>query len=50
MIKEARGITDLGLKEAKHLVQASGKIRENVDKVEEIKGKLEAAGTEVELA
>ena len=52
VIKEVRGITGLGLKEAKDLVEAGGKIKEGVDKAEaeEIKGKLEAAGAEVELA
>ena len=52
MIKEVRGITGLGLKEAKELVEAGGKIKEAVskDEAEEIKGKLEAAGAEVELA
>ena len=52
VIKEVRGITGLGLKEAKALVEEGGKIKEGVDKAEaeEIKGKLEAAGAEVELA
>jgi large subunit ribosomal protein L7/L12 len=52
VIKEVRGITGLGLKEAKELVEAGGKIKEGVDKAEaeDIKGKLEAAGAEVELA
>ena len=52
VIKEVRGITGLGLKEAKDLVEAGGKIKEGIDKAEaeEIKGKLEAAGAEVELA
>ncbi len=52
VIKEVRTITGLGLKEAKDLVEAGGKIKEGVDKAEaeEIKGKLEAAGAEVELA
>ena len=52
VIKEVRGITGLGLKEAKELVEAGGKIKEGVDKAEaeEVKGKLEAAGAEVELA
>ena len=52
VIKEVRGITGLGLKEAKELVEADGKIKEGIDKAEaeEIKGKLEAAGAEVELA
>ena len=46
VIKEVRGITGLGLKEAKDLVEAGGKIKEGVrkDEAEEIKGKLEAAG------
>ena len=52
VIKEVRGITGLGLKEAKDLVEAGGKIKEGVgkDEAEEIKSKLEAAGAEVELA
>ncbi len=52
VIKEVRGITGLGLKEAKELVEAGGKIKEGVDKAEaeEVKAKLEAAGAEVELA
>ena len=52
VIKEVRTITGLGLKEAKDLVEAGGKIKEGVSKAEaeEIKGKLEAAGAEVELA
>jgi len=52
VIKEVRAITGLGLKEAKDMVEAGGKIKEGVDKAEaeEIKGKLEAAGAEVELA
>jgi large subunit ribosomal protein L7/L12 len=52
VIKEVRGITGLGLKEAKELVEAGGKaVKEGVDKAEadEIKGKLEAAGAEVEV-
>ena len=52
VIKEVRAITGLGLKEAKELVDAGGKaIKEGVDKAEadEIKGKLEAAGAEVEV-
>ena len=52
VIKEVRSITGLGLKEAKDLVEAGGKaVKEGVDKAEadEIKGKLEAAGAEVEL-
>jgi large subunit ribosomal protein L7/L12 len=53
VIKEVRGITGLGLKEAKELVEAGGKaVKEGVskDEAEEIKGKLEAAGAEVEVA
>jgi large subunit ribosomal protein L7/L12 len=52
VIKEVRGITGLGLKEAKELVEAGGKIKEGIDKAEaeDIKGKLEAAGAEVEVA
>ena len=52
VIKEVRAITGLGLKEAKELVEAGGKaVKEGVDKAEaeELKGKLEAAGAEVEL-
>lgn len=52
VIKEVRAIIGLGLKEAKELVEAGGKaVKEGVDKAEaeEIKGKLEAAGAEVEL-
>ena len=52
VIKAVREITGLGLKEAKDLVEAGGKaVKEGVDKAEaeEIKGKLEAAGAEVEL-
>ena len=52
VIKEVRSITGLGLKEAKDLVEAGGKIKEGVSKAEaeEVKAKLEAAGAEVELA
>lgn len=52
VIKEVRGITGLGLKEAKELVEAGGKaVKEGVAKeeAEEIKKKLEEAGAEVEL-
>jgi len=52
VIKEVRAITGLGLKEAKDLVEAGGKaVKEQIskDEAEEIKGKLEAAGAEVEL-
>ncbi len=53
VIKEVRGITGLGLKEAKELVEGAPKpVKEGVDKeeAEELKGKLEDAGAEVELA
>ena len=52
VIKEVRGITGLGLKEAKDLVEAGGKVKEGASKAEaeEIKAKLEAAGAKVELA
>ncbi len=52
VIKEVRGITGLGLKEAKDLVEAGGKVKEGVAKAEaeEIKEKLVAAGAEVDLA
>jgi large subunit ribosomal protein L7/L12 len=52
VIKEVRAITGLGLKEAKELVEAGGKaVKEGVSlaEAEEIKGKLEAAGAEIEL-
>ena len=52
VIKEVRALTGLGLKEAKDLVEAGGKaVKEGVskDEAETIKGKLEAAGAEVEL-
>ena len=52
VIKEVRGITGLGLKEAKDLVEAAPKaIKEAASKAEaeEIKEKLEAAGAKVEL-
>lgn len=52
VIKEVRGITGLGLKEAKELVDgAPGTVKEAVskDEAEQIKGKLEEAGAEVEL-
>lgn len=51
VIKEVRGITGLGLKEAKDLVEAGGKVKEAAPKAEaeEIKKKLEEAGAKVEL-
>lgn len=52
VIKEIRGITTLGLKEAKDLVDAAPKpIKENVPvkEAETIKKALEAAGAQVEL-
>ncbi len=52
-IKAIREITGLGLKEAKALAEESGaKVKEGVskDEAEEIKGKLEEAGAEIEIA
>ncbi len=52
VIKEIRGITSLGLKEAKDLVDGAPKtVKEGAPKAEaeEIKAKLEAAGAKVEL-
>ena len=53
VIKEVRGITGLGLKEAKDLVEgAPSPIKEGVNKAEseEIKKQLEEAGATVEVA
>ena len=52
VIKEVRAITGLGLKEAKDLVEAGGKVKEGASKAdaEAIKKKLEDAGAKVELA
>ena len=52
VIKEVRAITNLGLKEAKDLVEAGGKaVKEGVpkDEAEKIKQQLEAAGASVEI-
>ena len=51
VIKEVRALTGMGLKEAKDLVEAGGKIKEAVSKTEAegVKAKLEAAGAVVEL-
>ncbi len=52
VIKEVRGITGLGLKEAKDLVEGAPKpLKEGVSKeeAEELKKKLEEAGATVEL-
>ena len=52
VIKEVRGITGLGLKEAKEMVDgAPSTVKEQVskDEAEDIKAKLEGAGAEVEL-
>lgn len=52
VIKEVRGITGLGLKEAKELVEGAPKpVKEAVakDEAEELKKKLEEAGATVEL-
>jgi large subunit ribosomal protein L7/L12 len=52
VIKEVRAVTELGLKEAKDLVEGAPKeVKSGVNKkeAEEIKAKLEAAGAKVEL-
>ena len=52
VIKEIRGVTSLGLKEAKDLVEGAPKeVKKGVPKkdAEEAKKKLEAAGAKVEL-
>jgi len=52
VIKEVRGITGLGLKEAKELVDgAPNNVKEGVSKeeAEQLKAQLEEAGAEVEL-
>ena len=52
VIKEVRGITGLGLKEAKDLVEGAPKpVKEGVskDEADEISKKLEAAGAKVEI-
>ncbi len=52
VIKEVRAVTNLGLKEAKDLVDSAPKpVKENVSKeeAEEVKKKLVAAGATVEL-
>ena len=52
VIKEVRGITGLGLAEAKAMVEAiPAKIKEQVskDEAEELKKKLEAVGATIEL-
>ena len=52
VIKEIRALTELGLKEAKDLVEAAPKaVKENIPKeeAEEVKKKLEAQGGKVEI-
>ena len=51
VIKEVRTITGLGLKEAKDLVEAGGKVKEGASKgdAEAMKKKLEDAGAKVDL-
>lgn len=52
VIKEVRGLTGLGLKEAKDLVEGAPKpVKEGISKgeAEEVKKQLEAAGASVEL-
>ncbi len=53
VIKEVRGLTGLGLAEAKALVEAvPAKIKEGISKddAEEVKKALEAVGAEIEIA
>lgn len=52
VIKEVRAITNLGLKEAKDLVDGAPKpVKEGISKqeAEEIKAKLEAAGASIQI-
>jgi large subunit ribosomal protein L7/L12 len=51
VIKEVRAITNLGLKEAKDLVEGGGVVKEAATKDEaaDIKAKLEAAGAVIEV-
>jgi large subunit ribosomal protein L7/L12 len=52
VIKEVRAVTNLGLKEAKDLVEGAPKpVKEGVskDEAEKIKKQLESAGATVEL-
>jgi len=51
VIKEVRAITNLGLKEAKDLVEGGGVVKEAASKDEaaDIKAKLEAAGAVIEV-
>ena len=51
VIKEIRGITGLGLKEAKDMSEKGGVLKEGAskDEAEKIKAQLEAAGAKVEL-
>ena len=52
VIKEVRAITQLGLKEAKDLVEAAPKaVKEGIpkDEAEKVKAQLEKAGAKVEL-
>lgn len=50
-IKEVRACTDLGLKEAKDLVEGGGKVKEGISKADAaaLKEKLEAAGLTVQV-
>lgn len=52
VIKEVRGLTSLGLKEAKEVVDGLGMILEGVSKeaADEAKAKLEEAGAKVEIS
>jgi large subunit ribosomal protein L7/L12 len=52
VIKEVRALTGLGLKEAKELVESAPcNVKEDIpkDEAEEVKGKLEGAGAQVDI-
>ena len=51
VIKEVRGITGLGLKEAKDIADAGGNVKEGIpaSEAEELKAKLEEVGAVIEL-
>jgi large subunit ribosomal protein L7/L12 len=51
VIKAVKGITGLGLKESKALIEEGGKVKEKVskDEAEKIKAELEASGATVEI-
>ena len=51
VIKEVRAVTNLGLKEAKELVEAGGVLKKGLKKeeAEDLKKKLEAAGAKITI-